>query len=128
MLGAWWSRFWAYTDDDLRALVAAFRAHDFPLDVLVVDMDWHTPGTWTGYTWNRELFPDPAGFLGWVHEQGMQATLNLHPADGVRAFEAAYPAFAQAMGVAPASGVPIPFRVSDPQFMQHLLRAAPPPA
>ena len=119
VLGAWWSRFWAYTDDDLRELVAAFRAHDFPLDVLVVDMDWHTPGTWTGYTWNRELFPDPAGFLGWVHEQGMQATLNLHPADGVRAFEAAYPAFAQAMGVAPASGVPIPFRVSDPQFMQH---------
>ncbi|HEX6779356.1 MAG TPA: TIM-barrel domain-containing protein, partial [Ktedonobacterales bacterium] len=51
--------------------------------------------------------------------QGMQATLNLHPADGVQAFEAAYPAFARAMGVAPDSGAPIPFRVSDPQFMQQ---------
>ncbi len=119
VLGAWWSRFWAYSDNELRELVAAFRAHNFPLDVLVVDMDWHTPGVWTGYTWNHDLFPDPPGFLRWVHDQGMQVTLNLHPADGVRAFEAAYPAFAQAMGVAPESGTPIPFRVSDPQFMQH---------
>ncbi|HLV97999.1 MAG TPA: TIM-barrel domain-containing protein [Ktedonobacterales bacterium] len=119
VLGAWWSRFWAYSDAELRELVAAFRAHDFPLDVLVLDMDWHTPGTWTGYTWNHELFPDPPAFLRWVHEQGMQATLNLHPADGVQAFEAAYPAFAQAMGIAPESGETIPFRASDPAFMQY---------
>jgi hypothetical protein len=119
VLGAWWSRFWAYSDAELRELVAAFRAHDFPLDVLVLDMDWHTPGAWTGYTWNRDLFPDPPAFLRWVHEQGMQATLNLHPADGVQAFEAAYPAFARAMGVAPESGASIPFRVSNPQFMQQ---------
>ena len=119
VLGAWWSRYWAYTDQELRELVAAFRAHDLALDVLVLDMDWHTPGTWTGYTWNRDLFPDPPRFLRWVHDQGMQVTLNLHPADGVQAFEAAYPAFAQAMGIAPESGSPIPFRVSDPQFMQH---------
>jgi hypothetical protein len=30
--------------------VAAFEAHDLPLDVLVIDMDWHTPDAWTGYT------------------------------------------------------------------------------
>jgi hypothetical protein len=119
VLGAWWSRFWAYTDAELRELVAAFRAHDFPLDVLVLDMDWHTPNAWTGYTWNRDLFPDPPAFLRWVHEQGMRATVNLHPAEGVQAFEDAYPAFARVMGVAPESGVPIPFRVSDPAFMQQ---------
>jgi hypothetical protein len=119
VLGAWWSRYWAYTADELRDLVATFRAHDFPLDVLVVDMDWHTPDVWTGYTWNYELFPDPPAFLQWVHKQGLQVTLNLHPADGVRSFEAVYPAFARAMGIAPASGAPIPFRASDPQFMQQ---------
>jgi alpha-glucosidase len=119
VLGAWWSRFWAYSDAELRELVAEFRAHDFPLDVLVLDMDWHTPDAWTGYTWNRNLFPDPPAFLRWVHEQGMQATLNLHPAEGVQAFEAVYPAFARAMGVDAASGAPVPFRVSDPAFMQQ---------
>ncbi len=118
VLGAWWSRYWAYTADELRELVATFRAHDFPLDVLVLDMDWHTPNTWTGYTWNYDLFPDPPAFLRWVHEQGLQVTLNLHPADGVRSFEAAYPAFARALGMAPESGTPIPFRASDPRFMQ----------
>ncbi len=119
VLGAWWSRFWAYSDADLRELVAEFRSHDFPLDVLVIDMDWHTPDAWTGYTWNRDLFPNPPAFLGWVHQQGLQATLNLHPAEGVQSFEAAYPAFAQAMGIDPASGEPVPFRVSDPKFMHH---------
>ncbi len=52
-------------------------------------MDWHITQTgnaargWTGYTWNRELFPDPPGFIAWLHEQGLKTALNLHPAEGV---------------------------------------------
>ncbi|MEZ6084538.1 MAG: glycoside hydrolase family 31 protein [Phycisphaerae bacterium] len=38
--------------------------YDVPLDVLVIDMDWHLDG-WTGYTWNPKYFPDPDGFLKW---------------------------------------------------------------
>ncbi|MBO0708500.1 MAG: hypothetical protein J2P44_09070, partial [Candidatus Dormibacteraeota bacterium] len=86
VLGPWWSRYWAYRDRDLQALVEEFRSRGFPLDVLVIDMDWHTPDAWTGYTWNRDLFPDPAGFLAWVHRQHLHATLNLHPALGVAPF------------------------------------------
>ncbi len=60
--------------------------------LLVIDMDWHrngktgsTDGTeWTGWSWNKALFPDPAGFISWLHdEQNLNTTLNLHPADGV---------------------------------------------
>lgn len=98
VLGAWWSRFWAYSAQDLKDLVNEFAAHDLPLDVLVVDMDWHTPHSWTGYTWNREFFPDPDEFLSWVHSRGLRATFNLHPAEGVQPFEAIYPQFAAAMG------------------------------
>ena len=75
--GAWWSRYWAYSDQELDDLVRGFRENDTPLDVLVIDMDWHltfgpsgagakpkdqsghTMG-WSGYTWNKLLFPDPA--------------------------------------------------------------------
>ena len=39
--GAWWSRYWAYTDQELDDLVRGFRENDVPLDVLVIDMDWH---------------------------------------------------------------------------------------
>jgi alpha-glucosidase len=119
VLGAWWSRYWAYSAEDLQQLVADFAAHDLPLDVLVLDMDWHTPDSWTGYTWNRELFPDPEGFLRWAHDQGLHVTLNLHPAEGVQAFEEIYPKFAEALGVDPASEEPVAFRPGNPEFMRH---------
>ncbi len=70
VLGAWWSRYWPYSDAEIRALVDDFRAHGLPLDVFVIDMDWHTTDSWTGYSWNRELFPDPRGFLAWLHARG----------------------------------------------------------
>lgn len=116
-LGAWWSRYWAYSDQDLRDLVGAFAAQGFPLDVLVIDMDWHTPESWTGYTWNRALFPDPPALLAWLHERGLRTTLNLHPAEGVQLHEEAHQAFAAALGADPREGVP--FRISDQSFAQH---------
>ena len=119
VLGAWWSRYWAYSDQDLKDLVRGFQTHDLPLDVLVVDMDWHTPHSWTGYTWNRGLFPDPPAFLRWVHEQSLRTTLNLHPAEGVQAFEEIYPEFARAMGVDPVRGRPFPFRITDKEFVKN---------
>lgn len=116
VLGAWWSRYWAYSDQDLKDLVLDFEKHDLPLDVLVVDMDWHTTHSWTGYSWNRELFPDPAGFLQWVHQHGLRTTLNLHPAEGVQAFEDAYQDFAKAMSHDTNAGAAIPFHITDPAF------------
>ncbi len=119
VLGAWWSRFWEYSDKDLMELVGEFDRHDLPLDVLVLDMDWHTKDSWTGYTWNKELFSDPKGFLEWVHNHGLRTTLNLHPAEGVQPFEDAYEGFARALGIDPAERQPIPFRITDKKFVRH---------
>ena len=46
--GVWWSRYWAYTDAEFEDLVRQFEDNDVPLDVLVVDMDWHQTfgGAW----------------------------------------------------------------------------------
>ena len=72
-------------------------------------MDWHladidprSAAAGPATRWNRELFPDPAAFLAELHERGLRVTLNVHPADGVRAHEDAYPAVAAAMGIDPA--------------------------
>lgn len=119
VLGAWWSRYWAYSEADLRALLAEFRTHDTPLDNLVLDMDWHLPDNWTGYSWNRERFPDPHGFLDWLHGEGLHTTLNLHPALGVQSFEDAYPGFVTAMGQDPADGQTVPFRIADKTFARN---------
>ncbi len=116
-LGAWWSRYHAYDEAELKALVDGFAEHDLPLDVVVIDMDWHLPDGWTGYTWNRALFPDPRAMLAWLHARGLRVTLNLHPAQGVQRFEDAYPEFARRSGVDPASGEPVPFAITDRQFV-----------
>lgn len=79
-------------------------------------MDWHLVDIpekfgkgWTGYTWNREFFPEPKRFLDWLHEHNYRITLNLHPADGVRAFEEQYPEMAKALGVDPGTQYPVRF-------------------
>ena len=117
VLGGWWSRYWRYSAEDLKQLVRDFEAHDVPLDVLVLDMFWHTPVAWTGYTWERALFPDPEAFLAWVHEQGLTVTTNLHPAQGVQKHEEIYPRFAERLGQDTAEGG-WQFRASNKAFIQ----------
>ena len=120
--GYWWSRYWTYSDNELRNLVMKMHNYDIPLDVLVVDMDWHyaepSRGGWTGYSWNRRLFPSPKGFLQWAKQQNLQTTLNLHPADGIKPDEDCYPAMAQWMGIDPATKKTIEWAASDKHFMQ----------
>jgi alpha-glucosidase (family GH31 glycosyl hydrolase) len=121
--GYWWSRYWCYTDNELRDLVRNFRTHDIPLDVMVIDMDWHYTdagrGGWTGFTWNRGLFPDPDGLLDDLKQEGMQVTLNLHPADGVAWFEEQYREMAEWMDANPnpAAKDTIKWAGSDKRFM-----------
>ncbi|MYW63119.1 glycoside hydrolase [Streptomyces sp. SID8379] len=129
-LGNWWSRYHAYTADAYLELFDRFDAEQLPFSVAVIDMDWHRVdsvppryGTgWTGYSWERRLIPDPEAFLGELHRRGLWTTLNLHPADGVRPFEDAYPEVARAVGVDPASDATIPFDLTDRAFLDAYFR------
>ncbi|HLX12376.1 MAG TPA: TIM-barrel domain-containing protein [Bacteroidota bacterium] len=135
--GLWWSRYWAYTDDELKQLVGEFEQHQVPLDVLVVDMDWHQtfnlrwdkqpkdqaglPLGWTGYTWDKYYFPDPDGFLAWCHAHGLEVPLNLHPASGIQPHELHYPEMAQAMGIDPTTKKYVPFDIVDKKFATNYM-------
>ena len=116
-LGIWWSRWESYNQADLERIVGEFESHEVPLSVCVVDMDWHLPG-WTGYTWNKEFFPDPRGFFKGLHERGVRACMNLHPSGGVAPKEAAYEAMARYMGIDPASLDTVQFDLTDPRFIE----------
>ncbi len=118
-LGAWYSRYWPYSSADYRQIIGEYAAHDFPLDNIVMDMDWHRDG-WTGWSWNQSLLPDAKALLPWFHAQGLHVTLNLHPADGVGPQEDAYPAFMRDMGADPAMKQTIPFDAADPKYMKTL--------
>jgi len=119
-LGSWYSRWWPHSEGDYRRIVGEYAAHDFPLDVIVMDMDWHKKDDWSGYTWNKELFPDPAGFLSWVHAQGLFATLNDHIEGSVQPFEERYADFMRALGRDPAKGETAPFDAGDRKHMDAL--------
>jgi len=128
-LGNWWSRFHRYSDAEYLALMDRFRAAGIPLSVAVLDMHWHLVDIdpelgsgWTGYTWDPELFPDPKAFLSALHDQDLRVALNVHPADGVRRHEAAYPAVAAELGRAPDDGREIAFDVTSRAFVDAYLR------
>jgi alpha-glucosidase (family GH31 glycosyl hydrolase) len=123
-LGNWWSRYHRYSAAEYLDLMDRFRDAGVPFSVAVLDILWHPVDIdahygsgWTGYSWDRELFPNPADFLRRLHQQGLRITLNVHPADGIRAFEDQYPAMAAALGIDPATGDPVAFDVTNPEFL-----------
>lgn len=124
--GYWWSRYWLYSDKEFRNLIDNFNTYQIPLDVLVVDMDWHYTekgkGGWTGWTWNRDLFPNPQGFLKYLKQNDLKITLNLHPADGVAAYEENYTEIAKDMGVDPETKKTIPWVNSDKKFIRSMFK------
>lgn len=148
MLGSWYSRWWAYTAEELLSIVQEYDENDFPLDVMVLDMDWHhhdwkyrdneecrhhraTYGWghagnlgWTGYSWNRNLIPEPRRLIEALHSRGISVTLNDHPHDGIRNHEDCYPSFMEELGLAPQSGVNLEFDAGDRRYMQAFMKSA----
>ena len=122
-LGNWWSRYYRYSDKEYLELMDKFAEENIPLAVGIVDMDWHITKAadgvrkWTGFTWNKELFPDYKKFLTSLHDRGIKTALNLHPRDGILSDEAQYDDMCETLGKE-KNGKPVEFDVSDRAFMQ----------
>ncbi|MGN1095202.1 MAG: TIM-barrel domain-containing protein, partial [Eubacteriales bacterium] len=142
-LGNWWSRYYAYSDKEYMRLINLFEKNKVPLTVATIDMDWHYSNAdeikstfniteeefeerdkyigeslgWTGYTWNKRLFPDHKKLLSDIEKKNLKITLNIHPADGVRRFELAYPEMASAMGIDPETRERVKFDIADDRFI-----------
>ncbi|MEE1086809.1 MAG: glycoside hydrolase family 31 protein [Schaedlerella sp.] len=124
-LGNWWSRYYKYTEDSYMNLMERFDKENLPFTVAVIDMDWHLVDIdpkygsgWTGYTWNKDFFPDPKRFLTKLHERGMHTTLNVHPAGGVAGHEEMYLDMAKEMGVDYEHEDPVLCDPASPEFLE----------
>ena len=78
--------YYAYRQEEYIDLMDKFAERESPLTVATIDMDWHlvndvpedagttmkwvSPG-WTGYTFNRKLFPDAEVFRD-LKERGLR--------------------------------------------------------
>lgn len=132
-LGNWWSRYHKYTQDEYQGLIERFEAEEIPFSVSVVDMDWHIVNIpeeykngegeefengWTGYSWNKELFPDYKGFLKFLKDHNLRTSLNLHPAQGVGCHEDMYEEMARACGIDPTTRERVRLDILSSEFME----------
>ncbi len=79
MLGFWDSRWYAYSAETALQQIKDYTDRGYSIDVLVIDTDWRTAASGTGYEINTELFPDMAGFLEQCHALGVNVIFNDHP-------------------------------------------------
>ncbi|MFR3685901.1 MAG: TIM-barrel domain-containing protein, partial [Enterococcus sp.] len=110
-------------------LMARLEKEDIPISVSVIDMDWPKTdipvrfgSAWTGYSWNKDLFPEPEKLLKELHERGKHVTLNVHPAAGIRAFEDSYPAVAERMKLDQDAEEPAIFDFDNPVFRESYFK------
>lgn len=136
VFGSWYCRWFDYTEAQFRQIAEEYRQHDFPLDILVMDMGWHTQKDaktgighfiglgWTGWSWNRALLPNAEKLLADLRADGLFVTLNAHPHDGVRAHETCYPDFMRMLGKDPVKDEVPKFNAGDRTYMDAYFKAA----
>lgn len=133
-LGVWFSKWWSYTGEEWKQQVIDFQTNDVPLDTISIDTDWKRVHrqigctvlnlviqapiddacSWNGWDWNRDIFPDPSGFVSWMHEQGVDVGLNVHPS--IASIDPAYPETVAKTG---------PLMTDDAQLPCSILQADP---
>lgn len=128
MHGIWYSRWYPYDNNYISELINGYNDNDFPLDILSMDMDWHTQDAkvgighnmtkgWTGFNWNRKLISDPKSLIQGLLADSIYVTVNEHPHDGVQINQECYPDFMRAMGYNPNDKKTLLFDPSDKKYM-----------
>lgn len=133
--GSWYCRWWDYTEKDYRDIIQGYKDHDFPIDILVMDMGWHRQDFkagmghagnygWTGYSWNRKLLPKAEQLISDLKKDNIYLTLNDHPADGIRYSDDTYPQFMAAMGADTTGRKNLLFDAGSQQYMTNFFKYA----
>ena len=129
-LGIWWNRNEIYNFQDTKDLILNFNRNQIPLSILLLGEFWHLKDKndlslyKTGFTFNRNLFPDPNFFLNYMHERGIRVGINLNPMEGIMPHEDSYDVIARNLGL--NDRYTIPFNVFDKmimiQYFEYLIK------
>ena len=67
------------TAEDVRREADAFASHQFPLDFIGLEPGWQSKSYPCTYEWDKNRFPDPAGFIGEMLGRGIRLNLWMNP-------------------------------------------------
>ena len=104
-LGNWWSRNTTYDEESLKELVGDFERRNVPLAVVLLDKDWHYrdignyKNLHTGFTFNKELFPNPSEVSKYLHEHNIRLGLEIDPTEGIYPHETYYAQACSYLGI-----------------------------
>lgn len=125
-LGIWWNRNEIYNFQDTKDLLVNFNRNKIPLSILLLGEYWHLKDKnnlalyKTGFTFNRNLFPDPSFFTNYMHERGIHVGINIDPREGIMPHEDAYDEIARDFNL--DSRHTIPFNVFDKFILMDYFR------
>ena len=120
MFGYWYSKYQAYSQSEVQQLIKDMENNDVSHDVLMIDCDWHQ-NSWTGWTWNKSLFPNPTSLMSWMHTHNTKTALNLHPADGIGSSDDNFAKIRNDMGL-DASVTTVPWQLEDSTFYRTFFK------
>ncbi|MCB0564023.1 MAG: glycoside hydrolase family 31 protein [Phaeodactylibacter sp.] len=69
-----------YPESRVMELAQEFRGRQIPCDAIYLDIDYMDG--YRCFTWNKDYFPNPAGMIGKLREQGFQTVVMIDP--GIR--------------------------------------------
>lgn len=120
MSGIMYTRWYDYTHDDFNDVVDDYAERSLPLDMMVMDMNWHTKHAWTGYSPDMSLMPFPDDTMSMLHARGLHTGANLHDDGGIGTWEDSLYDMQQALGLSQSSKTSVPFSMVNQSYTHAL--------
>lgn len=75
--GYWQSKEHYKTQEEMENVVRRYRAAQVPIDAIVQDWQYWTPGTWGSHAYDPKRWPDPAGMLKTFHDANVHSIISV---------------------------------------------------
>jgi len=119
--GIWYTRWYDLNARDVRKTVHDFESRDVPLDIFILDMNWHKKNDWSGYSWDQNLFPYPKDTMTYLSRKGLRVGANLHDATGIGNWEDRFEDVCERLKIDPKSvEKSIPFDLTSKDYVYAL--------
>ena len=119
--GIWWYKNEVYDEFDIYDLAKKFNKHNIPLSLIIIGSSWHNKMLIdkkeidTGYTFNHDLFKNPAETTKFLHDRAIRVGLEIDPLEGILPTEDVYSKMKEELRT--LDGDIIPFNVFDTNFV-----------